>query len=561
MKTLKTMLGENVYLVKMTNKEGKTMVRQYRAPSILSAESKAKVDAKIRGYSVESVRELSKEKDDLDEARYVTSADYKVSASGRKVHKRKKIADDDYEKEDEVEDEDEKEDKDEKKESFNFDTMEQIEEDVWYCGDDLDLQLDEAQQRYSSSYQFTHKPGDEESEKKLAGLKKMVKGTGKRVVLMGRLGKDNPNAHKYAKGGSAAAGKSGRAHQYIHKKDAAHHDVYVYDRRESVEHIEEKRGLWDNIHAKRARIKAGSGERMRKPGSEGAPTAADFKASQTEETQIEEAVSVKKADYSWGKMVTVHHGSDTSYPLHPEHQKKIAALKHGEKTSFKDETNSTVHAEREDDKVHLSRPKTSSTKTTVAHSHFTESTQIDEAMDPQEARFMQLARLGLVDKTDVAKLRMAMSQLNSDKALNIKQRELLLSTLQSLVDIVTGDDAVFTRVRMDVQKESIDFDKIRADAATHLKKSIDKQSDDRIAAAKNPPKKPGFFARVGQKQINMVKGAWHGLTKEGKDEVPFEGPYKKVKDVVTDKSGAKHTPVSRVRHLARLALKKQTEKK
>ncbi len=32
-------------------------------------------------------------------------------------------------------------------------------------------------------------------------------------------------------------------------------------------------GLWANIHAKRKRIKAGSGEKMRKPGSEGAPTA------------------------------------------------------------------------------------------------------------------------------------------------------------------------------------------------------------------------------------------------------------------------------------------------
>ena len=39
----------------------------------------------------------------------------------------------------------------------------------------------------------------------------------------------------------------------------------------------EKKGLWDNIHAKRKRIKAGSGERMRKPGSKGAPSAADLK--------------------------------------------------------------------------------------------------------------------------------------------------------------------------------------------------------------------------------------------------------------------------------------------
>jgi hypothetical protein len=44
----------------------------------------------------------------------------------------------------------------------------------------------------------------------------------------------------------------------------------------------EKRGLWDNIHAKRERIKHGSGEHMRKPGSKGAPTAAALKASQTE---------------------------------------------------------------------------------------------------------------------------------------------------------------------------------------------------------------------------------------------------------------------------------------
>ena len=32
-----------------------------------------------------------------------------------------------------------------------------------------------------------------------------------------------------------------------------------------------KKGLYANIHAKRKRIKAGSGEKMRKPGSKGAP--------------------------------------------------------------------------------------------------------------------------------------------------------------------------------------------------------------------------------------------------------------------------------------------------
>jgi gamma-glutamylcyclotransferase (GGCT)/AIG2-like uncharacterized protein YtfP len=109
-----------------------------------------------------------------------------------------------------------------------------------------EAELDEA--RKSDSYQFTHKPGDAESEKRLADLKKSVKGTGKRVVLQGRLGKDNPNAHKYSKDAPSAkykdgkrvnsdvSGKSGgHSHQRIQKADAAHHDVYVYNRNESVE--------------------------------------------------------------------------------------------------------------------------------------------------------------------------------------------------------------------------------------------------------------------------------------------------------------------------------------
>ena len=40
-----------------------------------------------------------------------------------------------------------------------------------------------------------------------------------------------------------------------------------------------KSGLYANIHAKRERIKKGSGEKMRSAGSKGAPTAANFKRS------------------------------------------------------------------------------------------------------------------------------------------------------------------------------------------------------------------------------------------------------------------------------------------
>jgi len=54
---------------------------------------------------------------------------------------------------------------------------------------------------------------------------------------------------------------------------------------------EEKKGLWANIHAKRKRIKAGSGEKMREPGSEGAPTPEDLKRSQKKEEVAANAVA------------------------------------------------------------------------------------------------------------------------------------------------------------------------------------------------------------------------------------------------------------------------------
>jgi hypothetical protein len=287
---------------------------------------------------------------------------------------------------------------------------------------------------------------------------------------------------------------------------------------------------------------------------------------------LDEAVTVKKDKYSWGKMVTVHHGSDTSYPLHPEHQEAIKKLKDGEHTSFTDETNRKVSAHREGDNVHLSA-KGTSRKTTVAHSHFNESVeqidelkkstlssyvkkasddradtgyhsgywdrandgakpeyksqaekeagqekrkvginralkrltkeeteQIQEAIDKQDTRLMQLARLGLVDKDSVSQLRIAMSSLKAEKTLTVAQRTLLLNVTEELISLVTGDDMVFNRVKMDVQKES--------------------------------------------KQ----------------DDVPFDGPYTKTPTDVKDKSGAVHTPQSRARHLARIALQAQKKK-
>jgi hypothetical protein len=47
------------------------------------------------------------------------------------------------------------------------------------------------------------------------------------------------------------------------------------------------KGLYANIHAKRKRIAEGSGEKMRKPGTKGAPTAKAFKQSAKTKARFE----------------------------------------------------------------------------------------------------------------------------------------------------------------------------------------------------------------------------------------------------------------------------------
>lgn len=62
-----------------------------------------------------------------------------------------------------------------------------------------------------------------------------------------------------------------------------------------------KPGLWANIRAKRERIKAGSGERMRKPGSKGAPSNADLKsirAASNESSELEESLADEFGDFA-----------------------------------------------------------------------------------------------------------------------------------------------------------------------------------------------------------------------------------------------------------------------
>jgi len=71
---------------------------------------------------------------------------------------------------------------------------------------------------------------------------------------------------KVGKGGKMGGGKAAAMAKKLlaHPGSLTASDMYA------------KGGLYENIHKKQARIAAGSGEKMRKPGSKGAPSKADF---------------------------------------------------------------------------------------------------------------------------------------------------------------------------------------------------------------------------------------------------------------------------------------------
>ena len=93
-----------------------------------------------------------------------------------------------------------------------------------------------------------------------------------------------------------------------------------------------------------------------------------------EETELSEA-TVKTQKYSWGTMKTIHHGSDFSIPLHPEHHHEIAKLGDEQEHKFKDETGRHWTARRKGEDVHF-HSANDGPKTVVKHSALKE--EIDE---------------------------------------------------------------------------------------------------------------------------------------------------------------------------------------
>ena len=130
-----------------------------------------------------------------------------------------------------------------------------------------------------------------------------------------------------------------------------------------------------------------------------------------EETEQLEEATVKTQKYSWGTMKTVHHGSDFSIPLHPEHHKEIAKLKDQQEHKFKTEDGKHWTAKRSGDDVHF-QGANGGNSTTVKHSTMSESV---EELDEIRRMKTKLNKLDDVSNKSVARQKLS-NLMKSGKA-------------------------------------------------------------------------------------------------------------------------------------------------
>lgn len=83
---------------------------------------------------------------------------------------------------------------------------------------------------------------------------------------------------------------------------------------------------------------------------------------------------------------------------------------------------------------------------------------ITESEEKTIGRLKQLVRFGLMDKSKLPLLSRAMSSLEKGNVANPTERQVLFDLLNELIGVVTGDDAMFAKVRMSVQNEGTDLE-------------------------------------------------------------------------------------------------------
>jgi hypothetical protein len=190
-------------------------------------------------------------------------------------------------------------------------------------------------------------------------------------------------------------------------------------------------------------------------------------------------------------MKTVHHGSDFSIPLHPEHHQEIAKLKDQQEHKFKTEDGKHWTAKRSGDDVHF-QGANGGNSTTVKHSTMSESV---EELDEIRRMKTKLNKLDDVSNKSVARQKLS-NLMKSGKA-----RGALIANKMRTLNM--GDD---------IDQEDLD--------ALHEVMSKDAKAGDWIHDFVHSDN-PKFAGKNKKERINMALGAYYDTHKK-KDGVSEE---------------------------------------
>lgn len=271
--------------------------------------------------------------------------------------------------------------------------------------------------------------------------------------------------------------------------------------------------------------------------------------------------TVSKKDYSWGKMITVYHGKDVSYPLHPEHQKIVKDLRpSGEhsKAMYKDETGKQVHVTRENDKVHFVSHRTSgSKKTTVDYKHFDESVPAKNTDIADKSYLKDMGKKPTV-KSDLKNFK---NFLTGKKETNEE-----VEKISEAAPFKNKEDAVkYAKEKVKTHRDNLDGIEIYSHSGgfdvNHTSNSSGRNSLKSVGAK--------HLGTIYKEEVEQVEEGWYqkpasAYRRKGdeigggssKNDVPFDGPYTKTKPA-KNSDGTTQQPMSRARQLAKDAMKKQ----
>lgn len=101
--------------------------------------------------------------------------------------------------------------------------------------------------------------------------------------------------------------------------------------------------------------------------------------------------------------------------------------------------------------------------------------QLHEAFD--ETKFRKLSQTGLVDKSDVSRLVIAMKTLDAGKTITPAQKDLISNTFLTLIGILTGDTAILSKVSQ-AAKSSLGEDfEVDVESALAILSNLDLKTD------------------------------------------------------------------------------------